>query len=111
MEFGPRNLPAGWSINAEGLLGDVATTDDFYAFVIKATDSSNPPQTARTNYSVQIAEPLVITSSGTFPAACVFSGENCRRIAADLLWLCIARLDFIRLRSDHRNIQRHSSSR
>jgi hypothetical protein len=52
------------------LLGGVATTDGFYTFVIKAADSSNPPQTARVSYTVQIGDPLVITSSGTFPAAC-----------------------------------------
>ncbi|MEQ1352591.1 MAG: putative Ig domain-containing protein [Candidatus Acidiferrum sp.] len=64
------NFPPGWSINAAGLLGGVATTDGFYTFVIKATDASNPPQTARTSYTVQIAEPLVITSPATFPTAC-----------------------------------------
>jgi hypothetical protein len=64
------NFPPGWSITAAGLLGGVATTDGFYTFVIKATDSSNPPQTARTSYTVQIAEPLVITSPATFPTAC-----------------------------------------
>jgi hypothetical protein len=65
------NFPPGWSINAAGLLGGVASTDGFYTFVIKATDSSNPPQTTRVSYTVQIADPLVITSSGTFPSACV----------------------------------------
>lgn len=65
------NFPPGWSISAAGLLSGVATTDGFYTFVVKATDSSNPPQTARTSYTVQIADPLVITSPATFPAACI----------------------------------------
>ena len=63
--------PPGWSLTASGLLSGVATTDGFYTFVIKATDSANPPQTARTQYALQIAEPVVITSSATFPNACV----------------------------------------
>jgi hypothetical protein len=64
------SFPPGWSLSAAGLLSGVATTDGFYTFAIKATDSANPPQTARAQYTMQIAEPLVITTSATMPNAC-----------------------------------------
>lgn len=64
-------LPPGWVLNAPGLLNGAATTDGSYTFVIKATDSANPPQMARTQYTVLIAEPLVITSPATWPNACL----------------------------------------
>jgi hypothetical protein len=50
----------------------MAATDGSYTFTIKATDSSNPvPQSASMQYTMQIAEPLVITSSPNLPNACV----------------------------------------
>jgi hypothetical protein len=64
-------FPPGWSLSSSGLLSGVASADGFYTFAVKATDSANPPQTARTQYTMQIAEPLVITSSPIFPNACV----------------------------------------
>lgn len=57
-------------MSASGLLGGVATTDGFYTFAIKATDSGNPAQTRSAQDTVQIADPPVITSSATFPNAC-----------------------------------------
>ena len=65
------SLPPGWSLNSSGLLSGVATTDGSYTFTIKATDSANPPQTARAQYTLQIAEPVVITSPATWPNACL----------------------------------------
>jgi hypothetical protein len=64
-------LPPGWSLNAAGLLSGTATTDGTYSFAIKATDSANPPQTATQQYSLQIAEPVTVTSPTTWPSACV----------------------------------------
>jgi hypothetical protein len=64
-------LPAGWSISPGGLVSGTSTTSATYAFVIKATDSSTPPQTARAQYAVTIADPMVITSPATLPDACV----------------------------------------
>jgi hypothetical protein len=64
------SLPPGWTLSSSGLLSGVATTDGFYTFAVKATDSGNPPQTAHTQYTLQIAEPLVITSPATWPNAC-----------------------------------------
>jgi len=64
------SLPPGWTLSSPGLLSGVATTDGFYTFTVKATDSGNPPQTAHSQYTVQIAEPLVITSPATWPNAC-----------------------------------------
>jgi hypothetical protein len=65
------SLPGGWFLSSSGLLSGVATADGFYSFTVKATDSANPPQTARAQYTLRIAEPLVITSSATFPNACL----------------------------------------
>jgi Putative Ig domain len=65
------SLPGGWFLSSSGLLSGVATTDGFYSFTVKATDSANPPQIARAQYTLQIAEPVVITSSATFPNACL----------------------------------------
>jgi hypothetical protein len=64
------SLPAGWTLNSAGLLSGVATVDGFYTFSVKAADSANPPQTTHTQYTLQIAEPLVITSPAVFPNAC-----------------------------------------
>jgi hypothetical protein len=65
------SLPLGWNISSAGMLSGIATADGFYTFVIKATDSGNPTQTARVQFTLQIAEPLTITSPSTFPSACV----------------------------------------
>jgi hypothetical protein len=64
------SLPPGWSLTSSGLLAGVATTDGSYTFAIKATDSANPPQAARKQYTLQIAEPVVITSPAVWPNAC-----------------------------------------
>lgn len=64
------SLPPGWTLTSSGLLSGVATTDGSYSFTIRATDSGNPPETARAQYTIVIGEPLVITSSATLPNAC-----------------------------------------
>lgn len=64
------SLPPGWSLSTSGLLSGVATTDGSYTFAIKATDSANPAQTARIQYTLQIAEPVAITSPAVWPNAC-----------------------------------------
>jgi hypothetical protein len=63
--------PTGWSLSSSGMLSGVATTDGVYTFTVRATDSANPPQTATTQYTLQIAEPVAITTSPNFPNACV----------------------------------------
>jgi Putative Ig domain len=64
-------LPPGWSLASSGLLSGTATSDGLYTFAIKASDSANPAQTAVAQFTFQIAEPLVITTSSTWPNACV----------------------------------------
>jgi hypothetical protein len=64
-------LPTGWTLTTAGVLSGVATTDGPYSFTIQAQDSANPPQTAQAQYTLLIAEPVVITSSPKFPNACV----------------------------------------
>jgi hypothetical protein len=63
-------LPAGWTLTAAGVLSGVATTDATYSFTIQAQDSANPAQTAQAQYTLLIAEPVMITSSPTLPNAC-----------------------------------------
>jgi hypothetical protein len=63
-------LPTGWTLSTSGLLSGSATTDGTYSFTIQAQDSASPPQTAQAQYSLQIAEPLTITSSQNLPNAC-----------------------------------------
>lgn len=64
------SLPPGWALTSSGLLSGVATNDGTYTFTIRATDSGNPPEIARAQYTMTIAEPLVITTSATLPNAC-----------------------------------------
>jgi hypothetical protein len=64
-------LPPGWSLTSAGMLGGVATTDGYFNFVVKATDSSVPPQTATAQYSITVVEPITITSSSNPPNACL----------------------------------------
>jgi len=56
-------LPPGWFLNNTGSLGGVATATGIYTFTVRATDSSTPPQVADKQFTLQIAEPLVLTSS------------------------------------------------
>ena len=65
------SLPAGWSLGSAGVLSGVAATDGTSSFTIQAKDSANPSQTAQAQYTLVIAEPVKITSSSTFPNACL----------------------------------------
>jgi hypothetical protein len=64
-------LPPGWGLTSNGLLSGTATTDGTYTFAIKAVDSANPPQSARRQFTLLIAEPVVITSPAAWPNACL----------------------------------------
>lgn len=44
--------------------------DGTYTFATRATDPRNPAESARPQYTMIIAEPLVITSSATLANAC-----------------------------------------
>ena len=64
-------LPPGWTLNSAGLLSGTATSNGFYTFAVKATDSGNPSEIASVQYTLQIADPVVITSPATWPTACL----------------------------------------
>lgn len=64
-------LPPGISLNSSGALSGSATTDGTYSFKILATDSGNPPQTATAQYTIQVVDPVKITSPAVWPDACV----------------------------------------
>jgi large repetitive protein len=64
-------LPPGITLGADGTLSGAATTNGTFLFTVKATDSSTPPQTATAQYSIQVADPVVITSPAVWPDACL----------------------------------------
>jgi Putative Ig domain len=64
-------LPPGLALSSAGTITGTATTDGSYSFTVLATDSGNPPQTATEQYSIQVVEPLKVTSAGVWPDACV----------------------------------------
>lgn len=63
--------PSGIALSSSGALSGSATTDGTYSFKVLATDSGTPPQTATAQYTVQVVEPLRITSPAVWPDACV----------------------------------------
>jgi hypothetical protein len=63
--------PPGIALSSSGALSGSATTDGTYSFKVLATDSGTPPQTATTQYTIQVVEPLQITSPAVWPDACV----------------------------------------
>jgi len=42
-----------------------------FSFSIQASDSSTPPQTASAHFTIQVVEPIAITSSAVWPDACL----------------------------------------
>jgi hypothetical protein len=56
---------------ANGLISGTATTNGTYPFTVQASDSSTPPQTVTAQESIQVVDPLKITSAPTWPDACV----------------------------------------
>jgi len=65
------NLPAGLTLNTSGLISGQPTADGLSSFMVQATDSSTPPQVASAQESIQIVEPVKITSPAAWPDACV----------------------------------------
>jgi len=65
------SLPPGLTLNSAGAITGSATTDGGYSFVVQATDSGSPPQTATAQESIQVVDPLQITSPAIWPTACV----------------------------------------
>jgi hypothetical protein len=64
-------LPAGLMLDSTGLISGSPTADGTFSFTVKASDSSSPPQSATAQESIQVIEPLKITSLATWPDACV----------------------------------------
>jgi hypothetical protein len=64
-------LPPGLSLDSSGVISGTATTDGNYSLTLQASDSETPPQKATAQESIQVAEPIKIASSPTFPDACV----------------------------------------
>ncbi len=64
-------LPPGLSLNANGSLTGIATTNGTYSFTVRVTDSTSPPQVATKDFTIQVVDPLAITSPAVWPDACV----------------------------------------
>ncbi len=64
-------LPPGLTLSSTGVISGSATTDGSYSFTVQAADSSTPPQTASKQFTINVVEPVKITSSATFPDACL----------------------------------------
>jgi hypothetical protein len=65
-------LPPGWSLTANGLLTGTATATGIHTFTVQAVDSATPPQTAQRQFTLQIAEPLRITTPIDSLEICAF---------------------------------------
>ena len=65
------SLPPGISMNSTGKLSGLPTTNGSYPFTVHLVDSSTPPQQVTIDYTLEVVDPLVFTSSGTMPDACV----------------------------------------
>ena len=64
-------LPLGLALSSSGAITGSATTNGTYSFTVQATDSATPPQTATVQESIQVADPVKITSPAVLPDACV----------------------------------------
>jgi hypothetical protein len=64
-------LPPGLTLNPDGTFAGVATSNGTYAFTVRATDSGNPPQTTTKALTIQVVDPITITSPAIWPDACV----------------------------------------
>ena len=65
------SIPPGLTLGNSGAITGAATTDGTYNFTVRASDSASPPQTTIATETIQVVEPVKITSSATFPVACV----------------------------------------
>jgi hypothetical protein len=63
------NLPPGLLMDTSGSITGSATMNGTYNFSVLATDSSNPPQTATAQESIQVVNPLKIISAAVMPDA------------------------------------------
>ena len=65
------NLPPGIGLASNGLISGTATSNGTYSFTVQAADGSSPPQTVTAQESIQMVDPVKISSAATWPDACV----------------------------------------
>ena len=65
------NLPPGIALGTDGSLTGIATANGTNSFTLQAIDSATPPQTATVQESIQVVDPVKITSSPNLPDACL----------------------------------------
>jgi hypothetical protein len=64
------NLPPGLAL-ANGVISGTATTDGSYSFTLQASDAGFPAQVGTAVETIVVGGPIKITSSATFPPACL----------------------------------------
>ena len=64
------SLPPGLALT-NGVISGTATTDGTFSFTLQASDAGPPAQVATAQETIVVGEPVKITSSATFPPACV----------------------------------------
>jgi hypothetical protein len=65
------NLPPGLTLDNNGFVHGTPSTDGTFSFAVQVTDSGSPAQTATGQETIQVVEPITITSPATLPDACV----------------------------------------
>jgi hypothetical protein len=67
---GGTTLPPGLALSSTGAIAGAATAVGSYTFTVQASDSASPPQTVVAQETIQVVEPISITSSPIMPDAC-----------------------------------------
>jgi hypothetical protein len=63
-------LPAGLMLSGAQVVGTPTTLGE-YTFTVQASDAGNPPEVAVVPVTIDVVEPLAITTSATLPDACL----------------------------------------
>ena len=64
-------LPPGTTLDPSGSISGTPTTNGNYSFSVTASDAGTPPQTVTAQEQIRVVDPVKITSSATWPDACV----------------------------------------
>jgi hypothetical protein len=64
-------LPPGLRLDTSGFISGIATTYGTYTFTVQAKDSGTQPQVVTAQFSIQVVDPVKITSPTTWPDACL----------------------------------------
>jgi hypothetical protein len=81
---GPTALPAGLSLSSAGVISGTPTVPGtLYAFIVKVTDSSNPPQSATQTFNLTVNPPSVLSITTTSLGAATQSSAYSATLTAE----------------------------